>query len=100
MSVAARDPRPFLVGFAAETGSLDRAVDKAKRKGVDVLVANDVSEPGSGFAVDTNRVSIIRDGGLEPWDQMPKTEVARRLWDLIESMTASESDQDTQLDGP
>ena len=100
MSVAARDPRPFLVGFAAETGSLDRAIDKAQRKGVDVLVANDVSEPGSGFAVDTNRVSIIRDGRLEPWEKMPKTEVARRLWDLIESMTASESNRDQELDGP
>ncbi|MEX1005239.1 MAG: bifunctional phosphopantothenoylcysteine decarboxylase/phosphopantothenate--cysteine ligase CoaBC [Acidimicrobiia bacterium] len=96
MSVAGRDPRPFLVGFAAETGSLDRAVDKAKRKGVDVLVANDVSEPGSGFAVDTNRVSIIRDGQLEPWEQMPKTEVARRLWDVIESMHPAGSDPGLQ----
>lgn len=99
MSVAARDPRPFLVGFAAETGSLDRAVDKAKRKGVDVLVANDVSEPGSGFAVDTNRVSIICDGRIEPWEQMPKTEVARRLWDLIESMDPSGSNGDHQHAG-
>jgi phosphopantothenoylcysteine decarboxylase / phosphopantothenate---cysteine ligase len=99
MSVAGRDPRPFLVGFAAETGSLERAVDKAHRKGVDVLVANDVSEPGSGFAVDTNRVSIIREGQLEPWEQMPKTEVARRLWDLIESMHPSDADRDRQPAG-
>ncbi|NIR34702.1 MAG: phosphopantothenoylcysteine decarboxylase, partial [Actinobacteria bacterium] len=51
--VAARDPRPFLVGFAAETGSIDRAVDKARRKGVDLLVANDVTGDGAGFGVDT-----------------------------------------------
>ncbi|MEX1043560.1 MAG: bifunctional phosphopantothenoylcysteine decarboxylase/phosphopantothenate--cysteine ligase CoaBC [Acidimicrobiia bacterium] len=87
MSVASRNVRPFLVGFAAETGSLDRAVEKARRKGVDLLVANDVTEPGSGFAVDTNRVSIIRaDGSVDGWEQMTKADVARRLWDLIVSV--------------
>ncbi|HSJ28702.1 MAG TPA: bifunctional phosphopantothenoylcysteine decarboxylase/phosphopantothenate--cysteine ligase CoaBC [Acidimicrobiia bacterium] len=84
MSVARREPRPYLVGFAAETGSLDRAVDKARRKGVDLLVANDVTEPGSGFAVDTNRVSLVRaDGTVDHWDQMSKSEVAARLWRVI-----------------
>ena len=53
---------PILVGFAAETGSLDRAADKLRRKGVDLLVANDVAEAGSGFGTDTNRVSILRRG--------------------------------------
>ena len=48
--------RPILVGFAAETGSLDRAAGKLQSKGVDLLVANDVSEAGSGFGTDTNRV--------------------------------------------
>jgi phosphopantothenoylcysteine decarboxylase/phosphopantothenate--cysteine ligase len=85
-TVAQREVRPFLVGFAAESGSLDRAVDKAKRKGVDLLVANDVSKPGSGFATDTNEVTIIdSDGTTEPWPIMSKTEVASRLWDLIEA---------------
>ena len=56
-------PRPILVGFAAETGSLDRAADKLRRKGVDLLVANDVAEPGSGFGTDTNRVEILVRGG-------------------------------------
>ncbi|HET9345182.1 MAG TPA: phosphopantothenoylcysteine decarboxylase, partial [Candidatus Limnocylindrales bacterium] len=55
----ASQPRAILVGFAAETGSLDRAVEKLRRKGVDLLVANDVSEPGSGFGTDTNRVTIL-----------------------------------------
>ena len=60
----ADDPlrRPLIVGFAAETGSLDRAPEKAARKGVDLLVANDVSEPGSGFGTETNRVTIIVPG--------------------------------------
>ena len=57
--------RPFLVGFAAETGSLDRAVDKLHRKGVDLLVANDVAEEGSGFGTDTNHVWIISADGAE-----------------------------------
>jgi phosphopantothenoylcysteine decarboxylase/phosphopantothenate--cysteine ligase len=82
--VAARPQRPFLVGFAAETGGMGRAKEKARRKGVDLLVANDVTEPGAGFAVDTNRVTVIRpDGESQAWPQALKTEVARRLWDLI-----------------
>ena len=42
-------PTPVLVGFAAETGSLARAAEKLRRKHVDLLVANDVTEAGSGF---------------------------------------------------
>ncbi len=85
MTVSQRRVRPFLVGFAAESGSLERAAEKAVRKGVDLLVANDISQPGSGFATDTNQVTIISpDGTSEPWPMMPKTEVASRLWDLVE----------------
>ena len=58
------DPRPVIVGFAAETGSLERAPDKLRRKGADLLVANDVAEAGSGFGTDTNRVSILGAGRL------------------------------------
>ena len=64
-AAGARTQRPILVGFAAETGSLDRAADKLRRKGVDLLVANDVSEAGSGFGTDTNRVTILDAGGGE-----------------------------------
>ena len=56
--------RPYLVGFAAETGSLDRAADKLRRKGVDLLVANDVAEEGSGFGTDTNHVRILAADGI------------------------------------
>ena len=48
-SRASGTARPVLVGFAAETGSFDRVRQKLKSKGVDLLVANDVSEAGSGF---------------------------------------------------
>jgi phosphopantothenoylcysteine decarboxylase/phosphopantothenate--cysteine ligase len=77
-------PRPLLVGFAAETGSLERAADKLRRKGVDLLVANDVGEAGSGFGTDTNRVEILTaDGGREALPLLPKRDVADRILDLI-----------------
>jgi phosphopantothenoylcysteine decarboxylase/phosphopantothenate--cysteine ligase len=80
----AHEPPPVLVGFAAETGSLDRAAEKLRRKGVDLLVANDVGEAGSGFGTDTNRVTIFRtDGPPEAWPLLGKREVADRLLDLV-----------------
>jgi phosphopantothenoylcysteine decarboxylase/phosphopantothenate--cysteine ligase len=83
-SVVARDPAPFVVGFAAETGDVNRAIEKAKTKQVDLLVYNDVSEPGSGFGSDTNRVVIIESSGnTDPWPIMGKDEVAARLVDRI-----------------
>jgi phosphopantothenoylcysteine decarboxylase/phosphopantothenate--cysteine ligase len=82
--VASQKNRPFLVGFAAETGPVEQAVEKASSKGVDLLVANDVTLPDSGFGVDTNRVTIIRpNGDSDGWPVMSKRQVAARLWDLI-----------------
>jgi phosphopantothenoylcysteine decarboxylase/phosphopantothenate--cysteine ligase len=76
--------RPILVGFAAETGSLDRAAGKLAAKGVDLLVANDVSEPGSGFGTDTNRVTILdADGGADELPLLTKREVADRILDRV-----------------
>ena len=83
-SVMARTERPFVVGFAAETEGLERAIEKARRKGTDLTVANDVTEEGAGFAHDTNRVSLIHPGGeVEDWPLQDKTEVAERLWNVI-----------------
>ncbi|MFL5778739.1 MAG: bifunctional phosphopantothenoylcysteine decarboxylase/phosphopantothenate--cysteine ligase CoaBC [Chloroflexota bacterium] len=82
--VAAMVDGPVLVGFAAETGSLDRAAEKLERKGVDLLVANDVAEPGSGFGTDTNRVTILdRNGGREELPLLSKREVADRILDRV-----------------
>ncbi|HLA16153.1 MAG TPA: phosphopantothenoylcysteine decarboxylase, partial [Candidatus Limnocylindrales bacterium] len=84
VAVGALTPRPVLVGFAAETGSLDRAPDKLRRKGLDLLVANDVSEPGSGFGTDTNRVTILTaDGSSEALPILSKRDVADRLLDRV-----------------
>jgi len=77
-------PRPIIVGFAAETGSLGRAIEKLTRKGVDLLVANDVAEAGSGFGTDTNRVTLLSaDGPAEGWPLLTKREVAERLLDRL-----------------
>ncbi len=85
-AVLSRSKRPFVVGFSAETSNVSRAVEKALRKGSDLTVANDVDEPGAGFGVDTNRVSIISaEGDVEEWPLLSKDEVAARLWDLIQS---------------
>jgi phosphopantothenoylcysteine decarboxylase/phosphopantothenate--cysteine ligase len=82
--VVERNRGAFIVGFAAETGSLDRAVAKAASKGVDLLVANDVLADGSGFGTVTNQVTVITpDGTMDPWPLVSKAEVASRLWDLV-----------------
>jgi phosphopantothenoylcysteine decarboxylase / phosphopantothenate---cysteine ligase len=76
-------PRPFLVGFAAETGPASAAVAKLD-KGVDLLVANDVTMPGAGFGSDSNQVTVLVPGGEpEEWPMLPKRDVASRLWDRI-----------------
>jgi len=83
-SVVQREKGIFTVGFAAETGGVERAHEKIQRKGVDMLVYNDVTEPGSGFGTDTNRVHIIfLDLVTEEWPQLDKNEVAERLMDLV-----------------
>lgn len=77
-------PRPILVGFAAETGSLDSAVAKAEAKGVDLLVANDVAREGSGFGADTNEVRFVfSDGSVKDLDLMSKRDVATEIWDAV-----------------
>jgi phosphopantothenoylcysteine decarboxylase / phosphopantothenate---cysteine ligase len=65
--ITGKKERPFVIGFAAETGhKIDRAEEKMKKKNMDMIVFNDVSEPGAGFEADTNRVVIIdKKGRLE-----------------------------------
>jgi phosphopantothenoylcysteine decarboxylase/phosphopantothenate--cysteine ligase len=77
--------KQVLVGFAAETENLiANAQDKMRRKNVDLLVANDVTLPGSGFGSLTNSVSFLfPDGRRIDLPQMNKLEVARHLRDEI-----------------
>jgi phosphopantothenoylcysteine decarboxylase/phosphopantothenate--cysteine ligase len=89
---------PVMVGFAAETGSLERATEKAARKGVDLLVANDVAEQGSGFGTDTNRVTLVVPGGTdEEWPLMTKRQVAERIWDRVAAVRAGRSRAGAEL---
>jgi phosphopantothenoylcysteine decarboxylase/phosphopantothenate--cysteine ligase len=73
------------VGFAAETEDLlANAQSKLKRKKLDLIVANDVSAAGAGFAVDTNRVTLLAaDGTIEELPLMSKLEVAEAIFDAV-----------------
>jgi phosphopantothenoylcysteine decarboxylase/phosphopantothenate--cysteine ligase len=75
----------FIVGFAAETEKIDHyAMDKLHRKNCDLIVANDVSQAGAGFNVDTNIVRVFGEEGLiEEMPLLQKREVADRLLSLI-----------------
>lgn len=85
--LAVRDQRATLnqpqvvVAFAAESENLlENAAAKLKRKGAQLLVANDITADDAGFAVDTNRVLILdADGGQETLPLMSKVSVAERL---------------------
>ncbi|HEV7861070.1 MAG TPA: bifunctional phosphopantothenoylcysteine decarboxylase/phosphopantothenate--cysteine ligase CoaBC [Acidimicrobiia bacterium] len=75
----------YLVGFAAETERLvEQAAAKMAAKQVDLMVANDVTAPGSGFEVDTNRAVLIApDGTARELPQMPKIQLADAIWDRV-----------------
>ncbi|MFN3512610.1 MAG: bifunctional phosphopantothenoylcysteine decarboxylase/phosphopantothenate--cysteine ligase CoaBC [Phenylobacterium sp.] len=78
LSKAQNRPR-LVVGFAAETDEVEAyAQAKLARKGCDWIVANDVSVAGV-MGGDENAVSIVTAGGIERWERIAKTEVARRL---------------------
>lgn len=73
-----------VVGFAAETGNLvEEARRKLAAKNLDAIVANDVTQVGAGFDVETNRVTWITQNRADEWPLMMKTEVAARIWDEI-----------------
>ena len=75
----------FIIGFAAETDNLwANANKKLKEKNLDLIIANNVKEPGAGFAVDTNIVTIIDNKGtLEALPKMSKDEVAWKVLDRV-----------------
>jgi phosphopantothenoylcysteine decarboxylase/phosphopantothenate--cysteine ligase len=78
---------PVLVGFAAETGDpVSRGETKRVTKRVDLIVANDVSQPGAGFEVDTNAVTIVGADGNDTLSLQTKTSVAARVMDRVERL--------------
>lgn len=78
--------RQILVGFAAETGNLEKyALDKLKRKNLDMIVANNVAQEDAGFSVDTNRVIIYKkDGSSIEYPLQSKEKVAEEV--LLQAM--------------
>ncbi len=83
--VARRRPGQLLVGFAAETDDVAaRGRSKLDKKGVDLLVVNDVTAPGAGFDHDTNAVTILwRGGGTTEVPLARKTAVADAVLDAV-----------------
>jgi len=86
----ARRPGAVVVGFALETGDpIASATDKLRRKGLDLVVANDATEPGAGFGVATNRVTLVSAAGAEPLPLLAKREVAEEILDRVEALLAA-----------
>ena len=81
-------PPAKLIGFAAETQNIiSEAQRKCRAKGLEFVVANDISEEGSGFSSDTNRVSIVyKDGNVKDLSLMPKKDLAGIIVDEISSL--------------
>lgn len=79
--------RPVLVGFAAETDDVVRkARDKRARKGVDLVVANDVSRPDRGFDAATNAVTLVAEGSETTVPLQAKSGVASAILDAVEPL--------------
>lgn len=84
----ARPPHLKVVGFALETDEARaNARKKLESKGLDLVVLNEATRPGSGFEVDTNQVVILdRAGGEEALPLLPKHEVAEEILDRVERL--------------
>lgn len=82
-AVSACKTNQVVVGFAAETNDVQAyAADKLKRKRLDMIVANDVTQQGAGFGTDTNIVTLVhKDGRVVPYDLASKDEVAGFILD-------------------
>jgi phosphopantothenoylcysteine decarboxylase/phosphopantothenate--cysteine ligase len=82
--------RPLIVGFAAETENVvENATAKLLRKGLDLIVANDVSRADAGFGVDTNSVVIVDRAGGRLELSGTKDAVAAGLWDRIAALRST-----------
>jgi phosphopantothenoylcysteine decarboxylase/phosphopantothenate--cysteine ligase len=89
-TIARGSPRPeIVVGFAAETERVtENAMEKLRRKGCDLILANDVSTGSGVFGGDRNKVHLISASGTESWPEMDKDEVGRRLMERLAHMLA------------
>ena len=86
-TISKRKKKSLIVGFALETtDGIRNAREKLETKDLDLVVLNDATEPGAGFGVDTNRVTVIgRNGKEDKLDLMSKTDLAEILLDRVEA---------------
>ncbi|MDB4876057.1 MAG: Coenzyme biosynthesis bifunctional protein CoaBC [Gemmatimonadetes bacterium] len=86
-TISKRKKKSLVVGFALETGNgLTNAREKLESKDLDMVVLNDATEPGAGFGVDTNRVTLVdRSGTEEELQLMSKIDLAEIILDRIEA---------------
>lgn len=91
-----RKNQQFLVGFAAETENIEEnAKEKLRKKNLDLIVVNDVTQEGAGFGVDTNIVTIYRKNGTKlALPKMSKTRVARVILEEIATSLIKEDDDE------
>jgi phosphopantothenoylcysteine decarboxylase/phosphopantothenate--cysteine ligase len=100
-----RGGRPFLVGFAAEVTAdaqelVTRAARKLYEKHCDVIVANDVGSPGTGFGSDDNAVTLVFPGGVsEALPRAPKAEIAEAIWDRLAGRLPQAARSGRRVDG-
>lgn len=92
--LAARKGTRLLIGFAAETEELEvNALDKLRRKKLDLIVGNDVSRADAGFAVDTNVVTMLgADGRVETTPKLLKDEVGDVILDRLSALRAARTE--------
>jgi phosphopantothenoylcysteine decarboxylase/phosphopantothenate--cysteine ligase len=90
----ARKPGAVIVGFALETENLlANASAKLRRKGLDLVVLNDATEPGAGFGVATNRVTFVMPGGAtDALPLLPKGAVADAILDRAQALFSEAAD--------
>ena len=91
MTVKPLKGQRLYVGFAAETENVcEEALRKCNAKGLDLIVANDASQPDAAFEADTNRVWLVdASGQVHAVDLMSKRAVASRIFDRIDTLFAS-----------
>jgi len=81
-----KKPGQFLLGFALETqNETENAISKLQKKNLDAIVLNSLNDPGAGFAIDTNKITILSAGGSTfAFETKSKKEVAHDIADFLE----------------
>jgi len=87
---ARRSEEQTIVGFAAEHGNdVERAREKLIRKGIDLIVLNDISDPGIGFESSENAATLISSTEETPLEQAPKDVIAERILERVDQLRSA-----------